>query len=79
MNSAQSQQAMRHYVQAYQQLYRRSPKDLRLLSEDWVIVSGARMPLSELEFLTQQLQLEHAQLTARRTVVHRLINWFTKH
>ncbi|MCU0514394.1 MAG: hypothetical protein MUE40_17720 [Anaerolineae bacterium] len=65
------------YTQAYQRLYRRIPSDLRILDQEWVIVNGARMRVSELEFLTTRLQQEYEQgAGARRSVITRLINWF---
>ena len=80
MDTVQSQQALNHYAQAYQQLYKKTPKDLRMLGNGWVSINGARMRTTELEFLTQQLQSEYSQqLVSRRNVVSRLIGWFTKH
>ena len=80
MDTAHSQQALNHYSQAYQQLYKKTPKDLRMLGNGWVSINGARMRTTELEFLTQQLQLEYSQtVVSRRSVVSRLIGWFTKH
>ena len=79
METTHSQQALNHYVQAYQQLYKKTPRDLRMLGNDWVSINGARMRTTELEFLTQQLQLEFSQqVVSRRSVVSRLIGWFTK-
>ncbi len=74
-----SQKIMTHYAQAYQQLYKRTPKELRILENGWVNVNGAKMRVSELEFLTQQLQKEYySQFTAadQRSIVKRLLNWF---
>ncbi len=74
-----SQQIVTHYAHAYQQLYKRSPKELRILDNGWVNVNGAKMRVSELEFLTQQLQKEYYSLNTsleRRSVVTRLLNWF---
>jgi hypothetical protein len=80
MELGQSQQAINHYARAYQQLYKRTPKDLRLLADDWVTVNGARMRVVELEFLTRQLETEYRQhMDSRRSVVDRLIGWLTKH
>lgn len=73
------QQALSHYAQAYQQLYKKSPRDLRMLDNGWVSVNGARMRVAELEFLTQQLHIEYNQHSAsRRTVVQKLIGWFSR-
>jgi hypothetical protein len=76
---APSEKVMNHYAQAYQQLYKRMPKDLRILGNGWVSVNGAKMRVSELEYLTVQLQQEYNQgleMTRRRNVLNRLINWF---
>jgi hypothetical protein len=72
-----SEKAMILYAEAYQKLYKRMPKDLRALDNDWVVVNGARMQVSELEYLTKQLQQEYAQsLAERRSLVNRLLKWF---
>ena len=74
----QSEKILSHYTQAYQLLYKRSPKDVRILGNGWVSVNGAKMRLTEVEFLTTQLQLEYNQLVLaeRRGIVKRLLNWF---
>lgn len=75
-----AEQIMNHYVEAYQKLYNRKPKDLRPIENGWVIVNGARMRITELPFLTAQLQLEYKQgIEERRSVVNRLLGWFKKH
>jgi hypothetical protein len=72
-----SEQAMIHYAEAYQKLYKRMPKDLRALDNNWVVVNGARMRVTELEYLTKQLQQEYTQsLAERRGLVNRLLKWF---
>lgn len=69
--------ALVRYSEAYQQLYNRKPKDLRTLENGWVIVNGARMRATELEYLTAQLQIEYRQgLEQRRSIVHRLLKFF---
>lgn len=68
-----------HYVEAYQKLYKRNPKELQILDHEWVIVNGARMRLAELAYLTAQLQLEYNQESeARRTVLQRLVTWLKR-
>ena len=75
--NATSEKAMIHYAQAYQRLYKRLPKDLRALDNNWVVVNGARMRVNELEYLTRQLQQEYDQsLAQRRSMVNRLLKWF---
>lgn len=65
------------YAEAYQKLYNRLPRDIQNLDNGWVIVNGARMRISELEYLTLQLQQEINQdLLKRRNVVTRLLKWF---
>jgi len=65
-----------HYSEAYQKLYNRRPRDIQNLDNGWVIVNGARMKISELEYLTGQLQQEINQdLLKRRNIVTRLLKW----
>lgn len=72
-----SEKALMRYSEAYQRLYNRKPKDLRTLEQGWVIVNGARMRVTELEYLTAQLQTEYRQgLEQRRSIVHRLLKFF---
>ena len=66
-----------HYSDAYQKLYNRQPRDIQNLDNGWVIANGARMRITELEYLTHQLQQEINQdLLKRRNVVTRLLKWF---
>lgn len=79
MEVLQPEQSLRHYAQAYQQVYRCLPRDMRILGNGWVSVNGARMRVAELEFLAEQLEFEYRRQTAsRRGVVQRLIAWFSK-
>ncbi len=74
----ESERVMQNYVDAYNRLYNRVPQDIRALDKEWVIVNGARMRLGELEYLTQQMQLEYQQVRdERKTVLSKLIKWFT--
>lgn len=74
--SPSSEQVMLHYAEAYEKLYKRMPRDLRALDDDWVVVNGARMRVTELEYLTRQLQQEYRQgLADRRGIVNRLVKW----
>lgn len=80
MDHVQLRQALNHYAQAYQQLYKKSPRDLRMLGNDWVYINGARMRVSELEMLTRQLQIEYSQqFDSHKGMVQRLIGWLTRH
>jgi hypothetical protein len=73
----QSHKVMSHYIDAYQKLYNRVPKDLRALDNEWVIVNGARMRVTELEYLTKQLLQEYSQgLEEKRGIIERLVKWF---
>ena len=73
-----TEKAMSRYLEIYQSLYRRAPSELRDLGSDWVLVNGARMSLVELEQLTEQLQRELQQeQTRKRSLVKRLMNWFS--
>ncbi|MBC8171062.1 MAG: hypothetical protein H7X77_05305 [Anaerolineae bacterium] len=72
-----SEKIMTHYADAYQKLYNRAPRDLRALDHEWVVVNGARMRVTELEYLTRQLQQEYTQgLEQKRNLVTRLVKWF---
>ena len=76
MNPHDSNDIMLDYSRAYQKLYNRNPKELRAVDNDWVVVNGARMRVSELQYLTSQLQQEYQQsLAVRRGIVKRLIGW----
>lgn len=69
--------AVTSYAAAYQRLYNRTPRDIRILGPDWVLVNGARMHVMELEYLTRQLEREHLQaLAQKRSIVKRLLTWF---
>jgi hypothetical protein len=71
------EKVMTHYADAYQKLYNRPPKDLRALDNEWVIVNGARMRVTELEYLTRQILQEYSQsVEAKRSIVARLVKWF---
>ena len=72
-----TEKVMHNYVEAYTKLYNRHPTDLRALDEEWVVVNGARMRVSELVYLTGQLQQEYRQaMNQKRNMVKRLISWF---
>jgi hypothetical protein len=70
---------MARYLLVYQSLYQRSPRDLRDLGHNWVLVNGARMRVEELENLANELQREYQQALAnKRNIVKKLLNWFSK-
>lgn len=78
-NDLQAESVAQRYAEAYRQLYHRSPRELRILDTNWVIVNGARMRLDELEYLTKHLQQEYSQgLTDQRGVLRKLIDWLKK-
>ncbi len=71
--------AMARYQNIYLSLYGRHPRELRDLGNTWVLVNGARMPVGELENLTDELQKEYQQVLAnKRNLVRKLLNWFSK-
>jgi len=71
--------AMARYQNIYISLYGRHPRELRDLGNTWVLVNGARMPVGELENLTDELQKEYQQVLAnKRNLVKKLLNWFSK-
>lgn len=64
------------YEQVYRKLYHREPSELRDLGAGWVLVNGARMPVAELQRLTEQMLLEYRQaMVEKRSVVRRLMAW----
>lgn len=72
-----SEQALSFYANAYQKLYKRIPRELRAVDHEWVIVNGARMRVDELEYITQQLEVEYNQTMAqKKNLVKRLLNFF---
>lgn len=67
---------MKRYRQVYLKLYQREPRELRDLGTGWVLVNGARMQVSELMRLTDQMQNEYRQaMTQKRNVIMRLLTW----
>jgi hypothetical protein len=77
MVATSAEQVATYYSQAYHKLYKRTPKDLRILDGEWVVVNGARMRVIELEYLAAQLQREYTQgIEKKRSMVRRLLNWF---
>jgi len=77
MMTQTAEQVINYYTEAYQKLYKRTPKDLHVIDSEWVVVNGARMRASELAYLTSQLQQEYTQsLEERRNIIKRLVNWF---
>ena len=67
---------MKRYRQVYLKLYQREPRELRDLGTGWVLVNGARMQVSELVRLTDQMQNEYRQaMTQKRNVIMRLVMW----
>jgi predicted patatin/cPLA2 family phospholipase len=75
--SPATQQIVEHYTDAYQKLYNREPRDIRMVDSEWIIVNGARMRVNELESLTHQLRAEYQQgREEKRSVVQRLVKWF---
>jgi len=74
--STSAEQVIVQYKQAYQKLYDRTPQYLYVLDSEWVIVNGARMRATELQYVVQRLNDEYKQVQAKRnSVVHRLISW----
>lgn len=75
-----AERTLLNYARVYQQLYQRQPADLRVLDDEWVSVKGARMRVSELAYLTLQLQQEyHRGRDQRRNIILRLVQWLKQH
>lgn len=72
-----AERALLHYADAYRKFYKRLPRELRAIDHNWVIVNGARVEASELEYLTEHLRQAYQRTTVqKRSLVTRLINWF---
>ncbi len=70
---------MARYLDVYRLLYQREPRELRDMGNSWVLVNGARMSVDELENLSEQLNREYQQvLSNKRSIVKKLLNWFSK-
>lgn len=70
---------MARYLDVYRLLYQRSPRVLRDLGNNWVLVNGARMSVEELDILAEELNREYQQVLAnKRSIVKKLLNWFQK-
>jgi len=73
------EKTMARYLEIYQSLYQRAPRELRDLGNNWVLVNGARMSVDELDNLTVELNREYQQVLAnKRSIVKKLLNWFSK-
>jgi len=72
-----AEQVIGQYKQAYQRLYNRTPQYLYVLDDEWVVVNGARMRATELQYVVQRLNEEYKQEhDKRQSVINRLISWF---
>jgi hypothetical protein len=68
--------ALARYTEIYEKLYAHAPKDVRILSGDWLIVNGAQLRASELAQMTDLLELEHSLTQERkRSLATRLTSW----
>jgi len=71
-----AEQVIGQYKKAYQRLYNRTPQYLYILDDDWVVVNGARMRATELQYVVQRLNEEYAQERKKQqSVIQRLISW----
>jgi hypothetical protein len=68
--------ALARYTAVYEKVYAHAPKDVRILSGDWLIVNGAQLRASELSQMTELLELEHQLAQGRkRNLATRLTGW----
>ncbi len=71
-----AERALTQYVAIYEKLYARAPKDVCILSEDWLVVNGAQMRASELVHLSEQMERDYILVQARkRGISARLYAW----
>jgi len=74
--STSAEQVIGQYKKAYQRLYNRTPQYLYILDDDWVVVNGARMRATELQYVVQRLNEEYMQERKKQqSVIQRLISW----
>ncbi|MFN8378549.1 MAG: hypothetical protein U0452_07745 [Anaerolineae bacterium] len=70
--------ALTRYTEVYEKVYAHAPKEVRILSGDWLIVNGAQMRASELAQMTDLMELEHTLSQGRkRNLANRLTSWLT--
>ena len=68
--------ALARYTEVYEKVYAHAPKDVRILSGDWLIVNGAQLRASELAQMTDLLESEYTLSRARkRSLAVRLTSW----
>ena len=72
-----AERALLLYADAHKKFYKRLPRELRAIDHNWVIINGARVQASELQYLTAHLlQAYNRNHVQKRSIVSRLINWF---
>jgi hypothetical protein len=77
MMNAMTHPSIARYLASYQKLYQRVPRELRQISDGWVLVNGMQIRTSELDLLSAQLELEYQQSVAqKRNLIGRLLKWF---
>lgn len=68
--------ALAQYTEIYEKVYAHSPKDVRILSGDWLVVNGAQLRASELAQMTALLEQEYALVQSRkRSFASRFTSW----
>jgi hypothetical protein len=61
------QSVMNLYADAYQQVYQMPPKDFRAINADQVLLNGAIIQVSDLEYMTWVLLQDHTENEAEPT------------
>lgn len=68
--------ALARYTEIYEKVYEHAPKDVQILSGDWLIVNGAQMRASELSYMTETLEQEYTlEQRRKRNLAARLTAW----
>lgn len=74
------QKTITRYIQLYEALYDRQPKDVRVIDGEFILINNTQIRLADLKQLTQQLQHEYdakrRQQRQQRSTIQRLINFF---
>jgi uncharacterized protein YoxC len=77
--STHTQSIVLKYNQLYQKLYKREPRGLRIINNEFVIVNETKIRVSDLEQLNIRLEEEYtAQQKQKRNNIQRLIGWLRK-
>lgn len=71
-----AERALTQYVSIYEKLHAAPPKDICILSGDWLLVDGAQLRASELARMSEQMERDYILAQARRRgIALRVASW----